>query len=74
MVTIERFFTNLVFSETLNGISISLQNLMFVQPSINEIVGGPNDPSFGMKCGSEIAWYKNKELRYKQRLRQKNEP
>ena len=44
MVTIEKIFTSLVFSETLNGISDSLQNLMFVQPSIDEIVGGPDDP------------------------------
>ena len=58
MVPMERFFTNLVFSETLRGISISLQNLMFVQLSINEIVGGPDDPSLGIKCGSKIAWYK----------------
>ena len=33
------FFTNLVFSETLKGISNTLQNLTFVQPSVNEIVG-----------------------------------
>ena len=30
---------------------------MFIQPSIDEIVGGPDDPP-GIKCGSEIAWYK----------------
>ena len=47
------FFTNLVFSNT-------LQNLRFVQPSVDEIVGGPDGPPPppGIKCGSEIAWYK----------------
>ena len=49
-----------MFSETLKGISNTLQNLRFVQPSVDEIVGGgggPDDP-LGIKCGSEIAWYK----------------
>ena len=55
------FFTNLVFSETLKGISNTLQNLRFVQSSVDEIVGGgggPDDQPLGIKCGSEIAWYK----------------
>ena len=53
------FFTNLVFSKTLKGISNALQNLTFVQPSVDEIVGGPDDPPpLGIKCGSEIALYK----------------
>ena len=47
-----------MFSETLKGISNTLQNLRFVQSSIDEIVGGPDDPPPGIKCGSEIAWYK----------------
>ena len=51
------FFTNLVFSETLKGISNKLQNLRFVQPSVDEIVGGPDDPPQN-KWGSKIAWYK----------------
>ena len=35
----------LVFSETLKGIFNTLQNLRFVQPSVDEIVGeGPDDP------------------------------
>ena len=39
------FFTNLLFFEILKGISITLQNLTFVQPSVNEIVGkGPDNP------------------------------
>ena len=39
------FFTNLLFSETLKGISDALQNLMFVQLSVNEVVsGGPDNP------------------------------
>ena len=58
MVTIQIFFTNLLFSETLKGISNTLQNLTFVQLSVEEIVGGPDDPPFGIKSGSEIAWYK----------------
>ena len=43
-----------MFSETLKGISNALQNLRFVQPSVDEIVG----EALGIKCGSEIAWYK----------------
>ena len=35
-----KVFTNLVFSETLKGISNTLQNLTFVQPSVDEIVPG----------------------------------
>ena len=59
MVTIQRFFTNLVFSETLKGISNTLQNLRFVQSSVDEIVGVQmTPPPPGIKCGSEIAWYK----------------
>ena len=55
----KEFFTNLVFSETLSGISNTSQNLTFVQPSVDEIVGGPDDPHpFDIKCGSELAWYK----------------
>ena len=42
-----------MFSATLKGISNTLQNLRFVQPSVDEIVGGPDDPP-GIKCGSEI--------------------
>ena len=33
-----------MFSETLKGISNTLQNLRFVQSSVDEIVGGPDDP------------------------------
>ena len=45
-----------MFSETLKGISNTLQDLRFVQPSVDEIVGGPDDPlPPGIKCGSEIA-------------------
>ena len=43
----KRLFRNLVFSETLKGISNTLQNLTFVQPSVDEIVGwsrGPDEP------------------------------
>ena len=37
----------------------TLQNLTFVQPSVDEIVGGGGgDAPPGIKCGSEIAWYK----------------
>ena len=43
-----------MFSETVKGIFNTLQNLRFVQPSVDEIVGPPS----GIKCGSEIAWYK----------------
>ena len=61
MVTMQKIFTNLVFSETLKGISNTMHNLRFVQPSVDEIVGGggggPDDP-LGIKCVSEIAWYK----------------
>ena len=40
MVTVQTiFFTNLLFFETLKGISNTLQNLTFV-PSVDEIVGG----------------------------------
>ena len=59
MVTIQKIFANLVFSETLKGISNTLQNLTFVRPSVGEIAGGPDDPPpLGIKCGSEIACYK----------------
>ena len=45
MVTIQKIFTNLVFAEILKGIPNTLQNLTFVQPSVDEIVeGGPGDP------------------------------
>ena len=44
MVTVEKIFTNLLFSETLKGISDTLQNLTFVQLSVDEIVGGPDNP------------------------------
>ena len=37
------FFTKLVFSETLKVISNTLQNLRFVQPIVDEIVGGPDE-------------------------------
>ena len=53
------FFTNLVFSETLEGISNTLQKLRLVQASADKIVGrGALDDPLGIKCGSEIAWYK----------------
>ena len=55
------FFTNLLYSATLKGISNIFQNLRFVQSSVDEIVGGADDPPpplLGIKCGSEIAWYK----------------
>ena len=55
MVTIQRFFTNLLFSKTLKGISNTLQNLTFVERNIDEIVGGPDTL---VKSVSEIAWYK----------------
>ena len=60
MVTIQKIFTNLVFSETLKSISTTLQNFSLVQPRVDEIVGGPDDPPppLGIKWGSEIAWYK----------------
>ena len=41
-------FTNLVFSDTLEGISNTLQNLRFVQPSVDEIVGGGGGGGFQM--------------------------
>ena len=47
-----------MFSETLKDISNTLQNLRFVQSSVDDIVGGQDDPPLGIKCGSEIAWYK----------------
>ena len=43
MVTIQKIFTDFVFSETLKGTSNTLQNLTFVQLSVDEIVGGPDD-------------------------------
>ena len=60
MVTIQKIFSNLLFSETLKGISYTLQNWTFVQPSVDEIVGGPDKPSppLVVKCWSEKAWYK----------------
>ena len=59
MVTIQKIFYKPCIFETLKGISDTLQNLTFVQPSVDEIVGGPDDPPpLGIKCGSEIAWYK----------------
>ena len=60
MVTIQKtIFTNLVLSATMKGISNTLKNLRLVQPSVDEIVGGPDDPPPpGIKCASEIAWYK----------------
>ena len=39
MVTIQKIFYNLVFSETFKGISNTLQNLTLVQPSVDEIIG-----------------------------------
>ena len=45
-----------MFSETLNGICNTLQNLRFVQPSVDEI--GVQMTPLDIKCGSEIAWYK----------------
>ena len=60
MVTIQKIFTNLLFSETLKAISNTLQSFTFVQLSVDEIVGGPDNTPLplGIKCGSEIAWYK----------------
>ena len=59
MVTVQTmFFTNLLFFETLKGISNILQNLRSVQLCVDEIVGGGPDNPLGIKCGSEIAWYK----------------
>ena len=44
MVTIQKnIFTSLVFSETLKGISNTLQILRFVQSRVDEIVKGPDD-------------------------------
>ena len=58
MVTVQKIFlTNLSFFETLKGISNTLQNLTFVQLSVDEIVGGGSDNSTWHKVGSEIAWY-----------------
>ena len=48
MVTIQKIFTNPLFSETMKGISNTLQNFTFVQLSVDEIVG----------VWPEIAWYK----------------
>ena len=47
-----------MFSETLKRISNTLQNLRFVQPSVDEIVAGSciqmtPPPPVGRKCGSE---------------------
>ena len=65
MVTIQKIFRNFVFSETLKGISNTLQHFTFAQPSVDEIVGGgggggedPDDSPLDIKCGSEITWYK----------------
>ena len=53
MVIIQRFFTNLVFSETLKGITNTLENLC------GRDSGAPDEPPPpGIKCGSEIALYK----------------
>ena len=55
------FFTNFKFSKTLKGIPNTLQNLKFVQLTVDEIAGEgwgyPSNP-LGIKCGSEIAWYR----------------
>ena len=50
------FFTNFLFSETLKGISNTLQNLTFVQLSVDEIVGGPNNQTV---WGGEVNPEKN---------------
>ena len=44
MVTMQKIFTNLLFSETLKGISNTLQDLRFVQLSVDEIVRGIQIP------------------------------
>ena len=54
----QKIFTNPLLSETLKGISNTLQNLRFVQLNVNEIVGSRYPPFLGIKCGSEIPWYK----------------
>ena len=50
------FFANLLFSETLKGISNTLQNLTFVQLSVDEIVGGPDS------LPPPPPWYKVRDL------------
>ena len=40
MVTVQKIFTNLLFSETLKGISNTLQKLTFVQLTVDDIVVG----------------------------------
>ena len=40
MVTKQKVFTDFKFSETLKGISNTLQSLKFVQPRVNEIARG----------------------------------
>ena len=58
MVTIQRSVTNLLFSKPLKHISNTLQNLMFAELNIDEIVGVQIPSPLGIKCGSEIHWYK----------------
>ena len=61
LVTIQKIFTNLLFSETLKSISNTLQNLTFVQLSVDEIVGGPDTtprPSFLPSTRIELSAYK----------------
>ena len=53
MVTIKKIYYKPCVFETLKGISNTLQNLRFVQSSVDEIVG-----AHGIKCGSEISWDK----------------
>ena len=64
MLTIQKIFTNLLFPETLQGISNTLQNSTFVPLSVDEIIwrsisaAPPPPPPLGIKRGSDIAWYK----------------
>ena len=48
MITTQKIFTKLLFSETLKGISNALQNLTCVQLSVDELVGAQ----------ISFAWYK----------------
>ena len=50
METIQNIFLlNLLFSETFKCISDTLQNLMFVQLGVDEVVRGSRYPSLGIK-------------------------
>ena len=45
-------------SETLKGVSNTLQNLEFVKLRVDEILEGSAHSPPGIKCRSEIAWYR----------------